>query len=116
MVKKLIFVFNTLGMLLLLNFLWQKHSAPNQIQAVPSPMAFAETFPLQITEMRKVSYPGSDLIIVQILPNGPGYHQYIGSYLSQNLKIFGLLTVPAGPNENVCDETVRTTGALVTTP
>ena len=46
--------------------------------------------------MRKAQYPGSDLVIEQTLTNGANYHQYIASYLSQGLKIYGLLTVPIG--------------------
>lgn len=52
--------------------------------------------PLSITAMRKRTYPGSDLIIEQILPDGTNYHQYIASYKSDGLTIYGLLTIPTG--------------------
>lgn len=64
--------------------------------------------PLSIEEMRKKDYPGSDLVIEQTLNDGSNYHQYIASYescdtslspkgdKSECLKIYGLLTVPAG--------------------
>lgn len=50
--------------------------------------------PLSIEYMRKQNYPGSDLKIEETLADGVNYHQYIASYLSEGLKIFGLLTVP----------------------
>ena len=53
-----------------------------------------DNYPLQITEMRKVQYPGSDLKIEQTLEDGTNYHQYVASYQSQGLKIYGLLTIP----------------------
>jgi dipeptidyl aminopeptidase/acylaminoacyl peptidase len=46
--------------------------------------------------MRQRPYPGSDITIEQQLPNGSNYKQYIASYLSDGLKIYGLLTVPLG--------------------
>lgn len=55
------------------------------------------SIPLQISEMRKAQYPGSDLTIEQTLPDGINYHQFVASYSSQGLKIYGLLTVPTTP-------------------
>lgn len=52
--------------------------------------------PLSIEAMRRKSYPGSDLTIEETLPDGSNYNQYIASYLSDGLKIYGLLTVPTG--------------------
>jgi dipeptidyl aminopeptidase/acylaminoacyl peptidase len=52
--------------------------------------------PLSIIAMRQKSYPGSDITIEQTLPNMPNYKQYIASYMSDGLKIYGLLTVPMG--------------------
>lgn len=54
------------------------------------------TNPLGLDVMRQRTYPGSDLVIEQTLPDGSNYHQYIASYQSDGLKIFGLLTVPVG--------------------
>ena len=54
------------------------------------------THPLQITEMRKQEYPGSDLTIEQTLSAGSNYTRSIASYKSEGLKMFGLLTVPNG--------------------
>jgi dipeptidyl aminopeptidase/acylaminoacyl peptidase len=53
-----------------------------------------EEFPLQIQVMRKQDYPGSDLTIEQTLSDGSNYKQYIASYKSEGLKIYGLLTIP----------------------
>lgn len=55
-----------------------------------------ELHPLAIDQMRRRDYPGSDLVIERELPRGINYHQYIVSYESDGLKIYGLLTVPAG--------------------
>jgi dipeptidyl aminopeptidase/acylaminoacyl peptidase len=52
--------------------------------------------PLQISEMRKAEYPGSEITIEQNLADGSNYKRYIASYKSEGLKIFGLLTVPTG--------------------
>ncbi len=52
--------------------------------------------PLQITELRKQEFTGSDLVIEQTLNPGSNYERYIASYKSEGLKIFGLLTVPFG--------------------
>ena len=54
------------------------------------------SYPLSVEYMRKQSYPGSDLKIEEEFPDGNNYHQYIASYLSQGLKIYGLLTIPTG--------------------
>jgi len=59
-------------------------------KALPTPLPN----PLTIAVMRQKTYPGSDLKIEQTLADGSNYHQYIASYISEGLKIFGLLTVP----------------------
>ncbi len=53
--------------------------------------------PLTIEAMRKRFYPGSDIAIEQTLAPGSNHTQYIALYLSDGLKIHGLLTVPTGP-------------------
>lgn len=50
--------------------------------------------PLMIGALRQRSYPGSDLKIEETLAPGSNYKKYIASYLSDGLKIYGLLTVP----------------------
>ncbi|MCL4364454.1 alpha/beta hydrolase [Patescibacteria group bacterium] len=52
--------------------------------------------PLSIVRMRNETYPGSDIKIEQTLSPGSNYSRYIISYLSDGLKIYGLLTVPDG--------------------
>lgn len=51
--------------------------------------------------MRMRKYPGSDLKIEQTLSDGSNYHQYIASYISDGLKIYGLLTVPVGEKPKI---------------
>jgi len=55
-----------------------------------------EPSPLSIEYMRTQEYPGSDIVIEQTLPAGSNYNRYIVSYNSDGLKIYGLLTIPAG--------------------
>ncbi|MBI3443076.1 alpha/beta hydrolase [Candidatus Woesebacteria bacterium] len=50
--------------------------------------------PLSIEAMRKRTYPGSDMVIEQTLPDGSNYHRYLAWYQSDGLKIYGLLTIP----------------------
>ena len=52
------------------------------------------TFPLSIEYQRNQSYPGSDFKIEKTLSEGSNYHQYVASYESDGLKIYGLLSVP----------------------
>ncbi|MBU1165283.1 alpha/beta fold hydrolase [Patescibacteria group bacterium] len=50
--------------------------------------------PMAIQSLRNREYTGGDFVIEEQLPNGTNYQQYIASYQSEGLKIFGLLTVP----------------------
>lgn len=52
--------------------------------------------PYSIEYLRKQDFPGSDLVIEQTLTPKSNYNQYIASYRSEGLKIYGLLTVPTG--------------------
>jgi dipeptidyl aminopeptidase/acylaminoacyl peptidase len=71
---------------------------PAALAASPSPAAADATLvPLAIDAMRQREYPGSDLAMEQTLASGTNYRRYVASYLSDGLKIFGLLTVPNGP-------------------
>ncbi|MCJ7738127.1 MAG: alpha/beta fold hydrolase [Anaerolineae bacterium] len=54
------------------------------------------THPLMIDVMREQIYPGSELVIEEILAPGSNYDRTIVSYLSEGLKIYALLTVPRG--------------------
>ncbi|HUD19287.1 MAG TPA: alpha/beta fold hydrolase [Patescibacteria group bacterium] len=88
-------VFAVFGFIYQRKFMTVKTGA-HEISPAPSPAQKEIDNPLAITTMRKQSYPGSDLTIEQTLPDGTNYHQYIASYLSEGLKIYGLLTVPTG--------------------
>jgi dipeptidyl aminopeptidase/acylaminoacyl peptidase len=46
--------------------------------------------------MRAREYPGSDIVIEDVLDPGVGYSRYYVSYLSEGLKIYALMTVPNG--------------------
>jgi hypothetical protein len=64
-------------------------------QTSPTPNTVPDN-PLSIATMRRGTYPGSDLVIEQTLSPENNYRQYIASYMSEGLKIYGLLTVPNG--------------------
>lgn len=51
---------------------------------------------LSIDLLKKGEFPGSDLVVEQVLPNGSNYTRAIVSYKSEGLKIYALLTVPMG--------------------
>lgn len=52
--------------------------------------------PMAIESLRSREYIGGDFVIEEQLANGTNYSQYIASYQSEGLKIYGLLTVPLG--------------------
>jgi dipeptidyl aminopeptidase/acylaminoacyl peptidase len=52
--------------------------------------------PMDIRSQRQRSYPGSEIVITETLEPGPNYNRYIAYYLSEGLKINGLLTIPYG--------------------
>ena len=52
--------------------------------------------PLTIQSMREREYPGSDLVVEEVLESGANYNRYLASYQSEGLKIYALLTVPFG--------------------
>ncbi len=84
------------------------HSQNRKVATITETMAIQATampsqsiqnnnnFPLAIAAMRQKSYPGSDIIIEQTLTSGVNYNRFLVSYLSDGLKIYGLLTVPIG--------------------
>jgi len=51
---------------------------------------------LKISTLRAREYPGSEFVIEETLSRGSNYQRYRVSYLSDGLKIYGLLTVPTG--------------------
>lgn len=50
--------------------------------------------PLSIEALRQAEFPGSELVIEETLTPGSNYKRYRASYLSEGLKIYGLLTIP----------------------
>lgn len=68
-----------------------KKKASEVIEKITDPYA---AFPLSIKFQREKKYPGSKFVIEQTLAPGVGYKQYIASYLSDGLKIYGLLSIP----------------------
>lgn len=51
---------------------------------------------MNILAQRQTPFPGSPIIIEQELEKGPNYNRYYAYYLSEGLKIYGLLTIPFG--------------------
>ena len=60
----------------------------------PTPTPALDPMSIQAARMR--TYPGSDIVIDHELDPGSNYHRYYAWYLSDGLKIYGLLTVPDG--------------------
>ena len=60
------------------------------------PTATPIPYPLEIGAMRAREYPGSDIVIEQVLDPGVNYNRYYVSYLSEGYKIYALMTVPTG--------------------
>lgn len=61
----------------------------------PTPAGY-EPHPLSIDLLRLRDYEGSDFIVEQTLRPGVNYDAYVVSYLSDDLKIYAMLTVPRG--------------------
>lgn len=67
------------------------------VSPTPTPTPIPEaSHPLRVDVMRQATYPGSDIVIEQVLEPGVNYDRYVASYLSDGLKIYALLTVPQG--------------------
>lgn len=58
--------------------------------------AFTVGAELTIEVLRQLEIEPSDIIIEQALINGDNYARYIASYISEDNKIYGLLTIPFG--------------------
>lgn len=71
-------------------------SVTQNIQSAKKNLPTIYPIPLSIEYMRKQTYPGSDIVIEQILSPGSNYNRYVASYISDGNKIFALLTVPQG--------------------
>jgi len=62
--------------------------APSNVDSI------TENHPMFIESLRNREYPFSQLNIEETLTDGSNFHRYIASYQSDNLKIYGLLTIP----------------------
>ena len=56
-----------------------------------------ESSSMNIEALRQREYPGGDFAVEQALSNGTNYRQFLVSYFSEGLKIYGLLTIPLAP-------------------
>lgn len=64
--------------------------------ATRTPTSTPTLHPMNILAARETTYPGSQITIEETLEPGANYHRYIAWYVSQGLKIYGLLTIPNG--------------------
>jgi dienelactone hydrolase len=62
----------------------------------PTEVTFAVGRELTLEYLRNLVITGSEITIEQKLADGPNYHQYLASYISDGNQIYGLLTVPFG--------------------
>ncbi|GIV78432.1 MAG: hypothetical protein KatS3mg050_2826 [Litorilinea sp.] len=62
----------------------------------PTPLPPGVPHPLTIEYLRQGEYPGSPLVVEQVLEPGVNYSRAIVSYRSEGLKIYALLTIPNG--------------------
>jgi dienelactone hydrolase len=72
-------------------------SEPEPTEPLPTPLPSATPpHPLTIEYLRQGDFPGSEIVIEEVLEPGLNYNRYIASYMSEGLKIDALLTVPFG--------------------
>ncbi len=62
----------------------------------PSASPTPTLHPLTIAALRQRLYPGSDIVVEQVLEPGANYRRSQVSYTSEGLRIYALLTVPTG--------------------
>lgn len=69
----------------------------------PDDAPAAEEFPvvdgsqLTIDYLRSLEYPGSDIVVEQVLAPRSNYERYLVSYQSEGLKNYAYMTIPSGP-------------------
>ncbi|HUS13551.1 MAG TPA: alpha/beta fold hydrolase [Chloroflexia bacterium] len=71
-------------------------SATPSDTATSTPSPTPTPHPMSIVAMRQRDYSGSDIVIESELEPGSNYSRYYASYLSEDLKIYALLTIPNG--------------------
>jgi dipeptidyl aminopeptidase/acylaminoacyl peptidase len=66
----------------------------------PTPTATEVAFEvgreITLEYLRSLEITGSEITIEEKLADGPSYHRYLASYISEGSRIYGLLTVPFG--------------------
>ena len=72
----------------------EAEESPVDVQSENPPAAQNELHPMAIRSLRDGPYQGGRFIIEETLADGTNYSQSVVSYLSEGLKIRGLLTVP----------------------
>ncbi|MEJ2600110.1 MAG: alpha/beta hydrolase, partial [Anaerolineales bacterium] len=72
-------------------------AAPSStVTPTPTEVTFKVGQDLTLEYLRNLEITGSDITIEKKLADGPNYHQYLASYISEGNKIYALLTVPFG--------------------
>lgn len=69
---------------------------PPTATQTPIPTATPIPHPMSIAALRAGAYPGSEIVVERELAFGSNYRRYYAYYLSDGLKIYGLLTIPNG--------------------
>lgn len=71
-------------------------ASPVPTDVIPTPTLPAGGNPMAIETLRRASFPGSEIVMERELDRGANYRRYYAYYLSEGLKIYGLLTIPDG--------------------
>ncbi len=72
-------------------------STPTAFASPTTPPTPAPTLhPMTIQALRQMSYPGSEITLVEELERGVNYRRFYVNYLSEGYKIYALLTIPDG--------------------
>jgi len=58
--------------------------------------SFSQVYELSIASLKQQNFPGGDIKIEETLSPAANYQRFLTSYLSEGLKVYALLTVPAG--------------------
>lgn len=68
----------------------------SELQSEDQMLVETPVHPLSIQSLRDGEFDSPEFLIEQTLSAGSNYQRYLASYLSEGLKIYGLLTVPNG--------------------
>jgi len=69
-------------------------TSTNSTTPIPVEAAYDIGNEITIDYLRNLEISGSEITFEQALPDGSNYHQHLVSYISEDNKIFGLLTIP----------------------